>query len=109
MTVATLEQELESRGPTDLPAASDPLLGRRSTIFWLVLAAFAVRLAFLFVLQTYRPGRVDDFAIASETTNRPSRGDMASVRPSTEIRRARRLGSRQVMLILSRSSSEFLG
>ena len=69
MTVATLEQELQFRGPADLPAASDLLWGRRSTIFWLVLVAFAVRLAFLFVLQTYRPGRVDDFAIASETTN----------------------------------------
>jgi len=69
MMVATLEQELQSRGPTGLSAAYDPLWERRSTIFWLVLAAFAVRLAFLFFLQTYRPGRVDDFAIASETTN----------------------------------------
>src|SRR6266852_1333978 len=69
MTLATLEQELQSRGPIDLPAAPDPLLGRPSTIFWLVLAAFAVRLAFLFVLQTYRPGRMDDYSIPSETTN----------------------------------------
>jgi 4-amino-4-deoxy-L-arabinose transferase-like glycosyltransferase len=69
MTPAALEQELESRGPKDLPAASDPLLVRRSTIFWLVLAAFAVRLAFLLVLQTYRPGQMDDYSIPSETTN----------------------------------------
>src|SRR5271169_435163 len=69
MTPATLEQELQSPGPTDLPVASDPLLGRRSTIFWLVFVAFAVRLALLLVLQTYRPVRMDDFSIASETTN----------------------------------------
>jgi 4-amino-4-deoxy-L-arabinose transferase-like glycosyltransferase len=69
MTPATLEQELQFWGPTDVPAAADPLWGRRSTIFWLVFAAFAVRLAFLFFLQTYRPGRMDDYSIPSETTN----------------------------------------
>jgi 4-amino-4-deoxy-L-arabinose transferase-like glycosyltransferase len=69
MTPATLEQELQSRPPVNLPAASEPLLGQRSTIFWLVLLAFAVRLTLMLVLQTYRPGRIDDYSIASETTN----------------------------------------
>ncbi len=69
MTPATLEQELQSRGPTDSPAASDPLRERRSTIVWIVLAAFVVRLALLFFLQTYRPGRMDDYSIPSEITN----------------------------------------
>ncbi len=72
MSMAVLERELETRGHDDLPASSSARFGSRSTAFWLVVIAFAVRLAFLFVLRTYQYDRfhpVDDFCIAGETTN----------------------------------------
>ena len=68
MTVATLEPELQSRGAA-VPSASEPPFWRRSSVYWLVLAGFAVRLAFLFALHTYQTGRIDDYSIPSETTN----------------------------------------
>jgi 4-amino-4-deoxy-L-arabinose transferase-like glycosyltransferase len=69
MTVAVLEEELESRGRAGSPFSAGIQYWRWSTIFSLVLVAFAVRLTFLILLRTYRVDRIDDFCISGETTN----------------------------------------
>jgi 4-amino-4-deoxy-L-arabinose transferase-like glycosyltransferase len=69
MTIAVLEAEQESRGHADAPDSTDPRFCRSSTIFWLVLVAFAVRLSFLLLLKTYQYDRIDDNRITGEITN----------------------------------------
>ena len=69
MTIAVLEAEQEFQRRADSPASAGMQFWRWSTIFWLVLVAFAVRLSFLLLLKTYRFDRIDDNRIAGEITN----------------------------------------
>lgn len=69
MTLAVLDEELKSAESVSRRAPSGPVAWKRSTVLSLVLVAFALRLAFLLILHTYQPGRVDDTRIAGETTN----------------------------------------
>jgi 4-amino-4-deoxy-L-arabinose transferase-like glycosyltransferase len=69
MTLAVLDEELKSAEPVSRPAPSGPVAWKRSTVLLLVLVAFTLRLAFLLILRTYQPGRIDDTRIAGETTN----------------------------------------
>jgi 4-amino-4-deoxy-L-arabinose transferase-like glycosyltransferase len=69
--VATVIAEVESRprGPIVSPSAGGVQFSTWSTIFWMVLVAFAVRVSFLLIFRTYRFDRIDDFCISGETTN----------------------------------------
>jgi 4-amino-4-deoxy-L-arabinose transferase-like glycosyltransferase len=69
MTSAMLEAEQESRERDDTIVTADVQFWSWSTIFWLVVVAFAVRLSFLLVLKTYRLDRIGDNRIAGEITN----------------------------------------
>src|SRR5438270_7397740 len=62
------QREIQKHRPQH--AALDLRTGNpsKSTIFWLVLAALAVRVTFMFALHTYRFDRIDDFCGVCETT-----------------------------------------
>ncbi len=69
MNIAVLEAEQESRGRAGQPVSTGGQYWNWSTIFWLVLVSFAVRLFFLLFLKTYQFDRIDDNRIAGEITN----------------------------------------
>ena len=69
MTMAVLEEELESQGRVGSLDSPGTRFWKWSTIFWLVLAALVLRVSFLVVLKTYRFDRIDDFCISGETTS----------------------------------------
>jgi hypothetical protein len=59
------EQQFERRrdGRVDAPISADTPFCRWSTIFWMVLIAFAVRVSFLLLLRTYTFERADDYGV----------------------------------------------
>ncbi|SRR5579871_397582 len=69
MTFAVVDEQLQSAVVPDSSAPPSHARFRGRTVLWLVLAAFLVRIGFLLILQTYRPGRIDDYTIGGETTN----------------------------------------
>jgi hypothetical protein len=68
MITAELEREQQSQGHVATGVSADDRFCKWSTIFWMVLIAFAVRVSFLFLLGTYRFDRVDDYGVG-EITN----------------------------------------
>jgi hypothetical protein len=68
MTTGVLEEQ-QSRGRVDSPVSPVVRFWKCSTLFWLVLVAFGVRLSFMLLLGTYRFDRVDDVCGIGEITN----------------------------------------
>jgi hypothetical protein len=66
---SVLENETQSPPCVESTAPTVSRGSRWSSVLWLVLIALAVRLAFLFVLHTYRFDRIDDFCSVGETTD----------------------------------------
>jgi hypothetical protein len=62
MITAELDQQ-QSQGRVDTRVAADAGFCKWSTIFWMVLIAFAVRVSFLLLLRTYRFERADDYGV----------------------------------------------
>jgi hypothetical protein len=58
-----LEQEQQTPVRVDAPVSADAQYCKWSTIFWMVLIAFAVRVSFLLLLGTYRFDRADDYGV----------------------------------------------
>lgn len=69
MASAILEEDVRASTLADSPAASKALPEGPATVFWIVLAAFVVRVAFLFLAKTYRYDRSADLVTANEITN----------------------------------------
>lgn len=69
MISAVVDEELQPPKVESSTSPSPPARTTSRTVLWLVLIAFLVRLGFLLILQTYRPGRIDDYTIGGETTN----------------------------------------
>lgn len=69
MTIAVLEAEQQPRTPAGSPISADIQFWSWSTIFWLFLLGFAVRLSFMLILKTYELDRSDDNRITGEITN----------------------------------------
>jgi|HubBroStandDraft_2_1064218.scaffolds.fasta_scaffold17962_2 4-amino-4-deoxy-L-arabinose transferase-like glycosyltransferase len=68
-TSAAAIEEVKPPDPAGLPGPRGAPAWRSSAIFWAVVAGLLLRLAFLFIVRTYVPGRIDDTRIAGETTN----------------------------------------
>lgn len=69
MSLAALTDEHAPHRPARFVEPPIAAPWKRSTIACVVLVAFVLRIAFLLILKTYLPGRVDDDCIAGETTN----------------------------------------
>jgi 4-amino-4-deoxy-L-arabinose transferase-like glycosyltransferase len=69
MTTVALEEEQQSRAQVESPVSAVVRFWKWSTLFCLVLVAFAVRLSFMLLLGTYRFDRVDDVCGIGEITN----------------------------------------
>jgi hypothetical protein len=62
MITAELDEQ-QSQGRVDKRVSADSPFCKWSTIFWMVLIAFAVRVSFLLLLRTYSFERADDYGV----------------------------------------------
>jgi len=62
MITAELDEQ-QSQGRVETHACADSPFCKWSTIFWMVLIAFAVRVSFLLLLRTYSFERADDYGV----------------------------------------------
>jgi hypothetical protein len=62
MITAELEQQ-QAEGRVVTRVSVDAEFYKWSTIFWMVLIAFAIRVSFLLLLRTYRFVRADDYGV----------------------------------------------
>jgi 4-amino-4-deoxy-L-arabinose transferase-like glycosyltransferase len=69
MSSALLEQDASTPASAGLPVPPHGETWRRSTALWPVLAALALRIAFLFAFHTYAMDHVGDSRIGGETSN----------------------------------------
>jgi len=63
MITAELDEQQQSQGRVETHACVDSPFCKWSTIFWMVLIAFAVRISFLLLLRTYSFERADDYGV----------------------------------------------
>lgn len=67
--MVTAVLEVQPRERVDPPVSAGIRAWRWSTLFWLVLVGFAVRLSFMLLLGTYRFDRIDDYCGFGEVAN----------------------------------------
>src|ERR1700693_3792304 len=63
MITAELDEQQQSQGRVDARVSADSPFCKWSTIFWMVLIAFAIRVSFLLLLRTYSFERTDDYGV----------------------------------------------
>lgn len=68
MMTVELHEERQSQGRVDTHVSANDQFCKWSTVFWMVLIAFAVRVSFMLLLGTYRFDRADDYGVG-EITN----------------------------------------
>jgi 4-amino-4-deoxy-L-arabinose transferase-like glycosyltransferase len=69
MTTAERREDRQSPGHVDSVESPGVRFWGRATLFWMVFAAFAVRLFFLLVFHTYRLSGMDDYCSYGEVGN----------------------------------------
>src|ERR1700739_4670530 len=67
--MVTAVLEVQPRERVEPPFSAGTRAWRRSTLFWIVLVCFAVRLSFMLLFGTYRFDRIDDYCGFGEVAN----------------------------------------